>query len=170
MSLFCRMLGHAALPAHHHNRGIQFGLCARCGDDLIRKPGEEDWEPVPAGARVVWRTERYAADSAAVAERMAIGPIPRRHHPRHLPRERMRNAPRPSEHRITGRTVLFSLSAKLLLAELVDRFFGPTDKIAPILYLPSPRAAPRYRGRSPRASWPEHSASLQRPSDRLEIW
>lgn len=174
MALLCRLLGHTALDTHHHNQGLDFALCARCGVDLIRGGGADDWDELPRGTRVVWRTSRQGTDAAAVAARMARGPVPRRHRPRHRPLDQGRGAglrpPRP--HRMRGRTVLLTLCGKFVLAGIADRFTrAPADDDeGAVIYLPAPRAAVRFRGRSPRAWWSAQSASPPRPSDRREIW
>ena len=47
-ALRCRLLGHAAMPTHYRNGETEFSLCIRCGDDLLRAAGADDWQEIPA--------------------------------------------------------------------------------------------------------------------------
>jgi hypothetical protein len=93
MTLLCSVAGHAAQTIHHHNQGLDFTLCHRCGCDLVRAEAG-DWTEVPSGFRVVWREFGRAGDAASVAARMGrTAPPPRRRDPRNA-RPRPRRDPR----------------------------------------------------------------------------
>ncbi|MBQ1499551.1 MAG: hypothetical protein IIZ38_14660 [Sphingomonas sp.] len=82
MRIRCSVMGHAAGTTHHHNQGLDFAVCHRCGRDLVRPAGGE-WSEVPDGFQIVWREFGRASDAASVAERMTrITPPPRRRAPR----------------------------------------------------------------------------------------
>lgn len=98
MSLICSVMGHTAQSVHHHNQGLDFALCHKCGCDLVRAE-DGDWTEVPKGFRVVWREFGREADAGAVAARMQRhAPAPRRREPRGAPpkqrRDRRGPAPR----------------------------------------------------------------------------
>lgn len=79
MTMLCTVAGHVAQTTHHHNQGLDFCACHRCGCDLIRAGHDEDWTEVPKGFRVVWREFGRSGDAASVAQRMArMAPPPRR--------------------------------------------------------------------------------------------
>jgi hypothetical protein len=97
MGILCRLGQHRAAPFVRANGGASFGRCRDCGCDLIL--ADSGWRPVPAGYRIVWRSEPPArvADPAqlkltlpeppglpARALRIArpAGPLPRRRAPR----------------------------------------------------------------------------------------
>ena len=93
MTLICSVAGHVAESTYHHNQGVDFCACHRCGCDLIRAAGDSEWTEVPKGFRVVWREFGRAGDAASVAARMAgMAPPPRRREPRNArpkpPRDR----------------------------------------------------------------------------------
>jgi hypothetical protein len=54
MSILCFIQGHFPSDEQVWNRGYSFARCRRCSCDMIRS--DADWEVVPAGHRVVWRT------------------------------------------------------------------------------------------------------------------
>lgn len=54
MSMLCFIQGHAPSEEQVWNRGYSFSKCRRCRCDMIRSDG--DWETVPRGHRVVWRS------------------------------------------------------------------------------------------------------------------
>jgi hypothetical protein len=84
MTLLCTVAGHVAETTRHHNQGLDFCACHRCGCDLIRAEADGEWTEVPKGFRVVWREFGRAGDAASVASRMAeMAPAaPRRREPR----------------------------------------------------------------------------------------
>jgi hypothetical protein len=51
-SLICSFKGHHPGERIFHNRGHGFGLCARCGVDLVEIKGA--WRTPPKGMRIVW--------------------------------------------------------------------------------------------------------------------
>lgn len=90
MPAMCALAGHA-VRSHHHQHGIDFALCRRCGREVIRA-GEGAWKASPAGFHTVWREFGRAADAAWVVARMARGaPVPRRREPRYAPPESPRD-------------------------------------------------------------------------------
>ena len=110
MTLVCSVAGHVANSTHHHNQGLDFCLCHRCGCDLIRAEREAEWTEVPKGFRVVWREFGRAGDAASVATRMAGMAPPRRRDPRGgrpKPRRDRRGKP------LTGVTSVFGTLASL---------------------------------------------------------
>lgn len=145
----CRLLGHAAMPTHYRNGETEFALCVRCGDDLLRAIGAEDWTAVPAGQKVVWRRRASGADSAAVAERMTLAPAPRRHRPRNGSLAEPRR-----DRRSAGMGMLIGLTGRFVLASLSDRLRRPARPVPPpVRLLPAPgraTAASRSRGQSRR--------------------
>lgn len=54
MKLSCVIQGHRPSADEVWNRGYSFTRCDRCECDLIRSDSE--WEPVPRGHRVVWKS------------------------------------------------------------------------------------------------------------------
>jgi hypothetical protein len=54
MNLSCLIQGHSPAAEEVWNRGYSFTRCARCDCDLIRS--DADWETVPSGHRVVWKS------------------------------------------------------------------------------------------------------------------
>ncbi|MCW3836691.1 hypothetical protein ACFQ1E_12565 [Sphingomonas canadensis] len=79
MTLLCSVAGHTAETTHHHNQGLDFTRCHRCGCDLIRPEADGEWTEVPKGFRVVWREFGRTGDAASVAARMGrMAPPPRR--------------------------------------------------------------------------------------------
>lgn len=79
MSLLCSVTGHSADTVHHHNQGLDFTTCHRCGCDLIRNGAASEWTQVPKGFRVVWREFGREGDAASVMTRMQrMTPPPRR--------------------------------------------------------------------------------------------
>ena len=59
MNIFCAIGGHQPLEAEVYNGGFHFSACRRCGRDLIRSP-RADWQDVPAGHRVAWKSGRHS--------------------------------------------------------------------------------------------------------------
>ena len=112
MTLLCSVAGHFAQTTHHHNQGLDFCICHRCGCDLIRAERAGEWTEVPKGFRVVWREFGRAGDAASVAARMGglLPPAPRRREPRNArpkpPRDR-RGKP------VRGATAMFGTLANL---------------------------------------------------------
>jgi hypothetical protein len=62
MSLLCFIQGHAPAADEIWNRGYSFTRCARCECDLIRS--DADWEPVPRGHKVVWKSGAHCHSRA----------------------------------------------------------------------------------------------------------
>ncbi|HEX8668192.1 MAG TPA: hypothetical protein VF727_07450 [Allosphingosinicella sp.] len=58
MSILCALAGHRAGDEGTYNSGYRFSSCRRCGRDMIRCG--DDWEPIPAGHRVVWKAGRHS--------------------------------------------------------------------------------------------------------------
>jgi len=67
-SLWCAIVGHRVEHEPVWNQGFYFARCTRCGEDVIRVPGEK-WH-IPRNARVVWRSK---AAQAAYKKRFAQG-------------------------------------------------------------------------------------------------
>jgi hypothetical protein len=111
MTLLCSVAGHLAETTHHHNQGLDFCACHRCGCDLIRPDGDAEWTEVPKGFRVVWREFGRAGDAASVAARMGgMVPPPRRREPRNArPKPKRDRRGRP----LTGATSMFGTLASL---------------------------------------------------------
>lgn len=159
MSMICRLLGHAARPAHHHNQGLDFSICARCAIDLIRESGEEEWRLLPRGTRVVWRGGTMASSAAEVASRIHGAPPPRRHPLRMRPA--ILPAPgRYRDRRISSQAQLVRLCGRLMLSGIADywteRWHRPAG-MAPaghhVIYLPAPpRARAKRRTAASRTS------------------
>lgn len=149
-SLRCRLLEHAAMPGRLRDGGREFAMCVRCGTDLERAVGSEEWAEVPAGEAIDWRRRDVGYTASAVAARMQTPPAPRRREPRNPAAERVRGQRRARPHRsalleLTGRFVLDSIAYRL------RRPAGPTTSQATQLTAPWPaRAASRSRGRSRR--------------------
>jgi len=151
-TLRCHLLGHAAMPTHYRNGETEFSLCIRCGDDLLRPIGAEEWQEVPAGQKVVWRRRDHGASAAAVAERMRLSPAPRRHRPRDgSPMEAGQRRARPQR---AGATLLLGLTGRFVMASVFDSLRRPARPApAPVRLLPAPgrlTAIPRSRGQSRR--------------------
>lgn len=62
MSLLCFIQGHAPGADEIWNRGYSFTRCARCDCDLIRS--DADWETVPRGHKVVWKSGAHCHSRA----------------------------------------------------------------------------------------------------------
>lgn len=124
MSMFCTIAGHTAGTIHHHNQGLDFAICHRCGCDMIRAE-DSDWTEVPKGFRVVWREFGRAGDAASVAARMQrMAPPPRRRDPRGA-RPKPRRDPRGKP--LKGAASMVSALAGLrTLIEGDDNADGPT--------------------------------------------
>jgi hypothetical protein len=151
-ALRCHLLGHAAMPTHYRNGETEFSLCIRCGDDLLRPIGAEEWEEVPAGQKVVWRRRATGASATAVAERMRLAPAPRRHRPRDgSATESGQRRARP--HR-AGVTMLLGLTGRFVMASIFDGLRRPARPVSPpVRLLPAPgrlTTASRSRGQSRR--------------------
>lgn len=137
-ALRCRLLGHAAMTTHHRSGESEFSLCIRCGDDLLRAIGAEEWEEVPAGHKVVWHRRDQSGSAAAVAERMIQPPAPRRHRPRNQAPVETRGQRRPRPHR-TGVTMLLGLTGRFVMASLFDHLRRPARPVPPPMrLLPAP--------------------------------
>ena len=54
MNILCTLYAHYPQAQEIWNQGYFFSRCERCGEDLVRTDG--DWEPVPNGHRVVWKS------------------------------------------------------------------------------------------------------------------
>ncbi|MEN2712761.1 hypothetical protein ACQKOH_03060 [Sphingomonas sp. NPDC092331] len=154
-ALRCRLLGHAAMPTHYRSGEREFSLCIRCGDDLLRATGAEEWEEIPAGQKVVWRRRDRGGSAAAVAERMALPPAPRRHRPRNAAPVETRGQRRARPRR-AGMTMLLGLTGRFVMASIFDRLRRPArPALPPMPLLPAPgriTAASRSRGQS-RRGW-----------------
>lgn len=153
-SLRCRLLGHAAMPTHYRNGETEFALCVRCGDDLLRASGDEEWAQVPAGHKVVWRRRNNGRDAMAVAERMRLPTPPRRHRPRNPAPAEARGQRRARPHRADTLALLFGLTSRFVMASLFDRLRRPARPVPPpVRYLPAPgriTAVSRSRARARR--------------------
>ena len=125
MTLLCSVAGHVAQTTHHHNQGLDFCLCHRCGCDLIRPEADGEWTEVPKGFRVVWREFGRAGDAASVAARMGrmSAPTPRRRDPRNA-RPKPRRDPR-------GRPFKGAASMLGMLAGLRTLIEGDENKDVP---------------------------------------
>lgn len=152
-TLRCRLLGHAAMPTHYRSGEAEFSLCLRCGDDLLRAIGAEDWEEVPAGQKVVWRRRAAGASAAAVAERMTLPAAPLRHRPRNPPAAAIRGSRRTRPRR-AGVAMLIGLTGRFVMASIFDGLRCPAPPAPqPVRLLPAPgrlTAASRSRGQSRR--------------------
>ena len=56
MKIVCTLAGHSADQHLAYNSGFHFSRCRRCRRDMIRSSG--DWEAVPDGHRVAWKSGR----------------------------------------------------------------------------------------------------------------
>jgi len=54
MSILCFIQGHSPSDEQVWNRGYSFARCRRCSCDMIRS--DADWDVVPRGHRVVWKS------------------------------------------------------------------------------------------------------------------
>ena len=54
MSLLCFIQGHSPSEEQIWNRGYSFSKCRRCRCDMVRS--DADWQVVPRGHRVVWKS------------------------------------------------------------------------------------------------------------------
>ena len=59
MNLFCAIGGHEPAETQIYKGGYHFTACRRCRCDLIRSP-KRDWQEVPAGHRVAWKSGRHS--------------------------------------------------------------------------------------------------------------
>lgn len=152
-ALRCRLLGHAAMPTHYRSGDNEFSLCIRCGDDLLRAIGAEEWQEVPAGQKVVWRRRDQGGSAAAVAERMALPPAPLRHRPRNPAPAATRGSRRTRPQR-AGAAMLLGLTGRFVMASIVDGLRRPARPAPqPVRLLPAPgrlTAASRSRVQSRR--------------------
>lgn len=152
-ALRCHLLGHAAMPTHFRNGETEFSLCIRCGDDLLRAIGAEEWQEVPAGQKVVWRRRDHGGSAAAVAERMTLPPAPRRHLPRNPAPVQTRGSRRARPQR-AGVGMLLGLTGRFVMASIFDGLRRPARPApAPVRLLPAPgrlTAVSRSRARSRR--------------------
>lgn len=152
-ALRCHLLGHAAMPTHYHNGETEFSICIRCGDDLLRAVGAEEWEEVPAGHKVSWRRRDHGGSAAAVAERMSLPPAPRRHRPRNAAPVEARGQRRARPQR-AGAAMLLGMTSRFVMASIFDTLRRPARPVpAPPRLLPAPgrlTAASRSRGQSRR--------------------
>lgn len=136
-SLRCRLLEHAAMPGRLRDGEHEFAMCVRCGADLQRLLGGEEWAEVPAGEAIDWRRRDVGSSASAVAARMQLPPAPRRHAPRNAisaeGRGQRRMRPR--------RSALLELTGQFVLDTIVDRIRRPA---------PAAREASRSLARSRR--------------------
>lgn len=58
MKIVCALAGHSADRQEAYNSGFHFSRCRRCRRDMIRSSG--DWEAVPDGHRVAWKSGRQS--------------------------------------------------------------------------------------------------------------
>jgi len=110
MTILCSVMNHVPSAKRHHNQGLEFSICHRCGCDMIRSEDAE-WTQVPAGFRVVWREFGRVGDASSVAQRMhRLAPPPRRREARNA-----RPAPRrdPRGRPLAGATSMVSVLSKL---------------------------------------------------------
>jgi hypothetical protein len=62
MNILCTLYAHYPQAQETWNRGYFFSRCERCGADLVRSDG--DWEKVPHGHRVVWKSGEHHHSTA----------------------------------------------------------------------------------------------------------
>jgi len=145
-SLRCRLLEHAAMPGRLRDGGREFAMCVRCGSDLERAIGSEEWAEVPAGEAIDWQRRDVGYTASAVAARMQAPPAPRRREPRSPAPERARGQRRARPHR----SALLELTGRFVLDSIAHRLRRPAEP-ATQLTAPWPaRAASRSRVRSRR--------------------
>lgn len=123
MTLFCSVMNHVPAARRHHNQGLEFSMCHRCGCDLIRIEEAGEWTQVPQGFRVVWREFGRSGDASDVAQRMQrLAPPPRRREARNA-----RPAPRrdPRGRPLSGATSMVAMLARL--GKLVSGDEGETS-------------------------------------------
>ncbi|HEY5722602.1 MAG TPA: hypothetical protein VIT45_09800 [Allosphingosinicella sp.] len=58
MKIVCLVAGHSSDRNEAYNGGFHFSRCSRCRCDMIRSSG--DWEAVPEGHRVAWKSGRQS--------------------------------------------------------------------------------------------------------------
>ncbi|MDT8758366.1 hypothetical protein MZO42_06630 [Sphingomonas psychrotolerans] len=111
MTILCSVMKHVPSAKRHHNQGLEFSICHRCGCDMIRLAEAEEWTQVPEGFRVVWREFGREGAASDVAQRMhRLAPPARRREPRNA-----RPAPRrdPRGRPLAGATSMVSVLGKL---------------------------------------------------------
>lgn len=149
-SLRCRLLEHAAMPTRLRNGDSEFAMCVRCGIDLQRSLGSEEWTEVPIGEEVEWRRRDLGYGASAVAARMELAPGPRRHRPRNEAPAKIRGQRRARPRR----SALIELTGRFVLDSIFDRLRRPVRPATPDApQLPAPwpaRAVSRSRGQSRR--------------------
>jgi hypothetical protein len=69
----CALFGHRAQHEPVWNQGFYFATCCRCGEDIVRIPGER-WHR-PRRARVIWSATPPASVQQAALERRRWGPL-----------------------------------------------------------------------------------------------
>lgn len=117
-SLRCRLLEHAAMPGRLRDGDHEFAMCVRCGADLQRVIGSEEWAEVPAGEAIDWRRRDVGSSAAAVAARMQLSPAaPRRRAPRNAAPVEVRGQRRARPRR----SALLELTGQFVLDGLVER-------------------------------------------------
>ncbi|TGX56149.1 hypothetical protein E5A73_03360 [Sphingomonas gei] len=137
MTILCSVMNHVPSAKRHHNQGLEFSICHRCGCDMIRSD-DGDWAQVPAGFRVVWREFGRAGDAASVAQRMhRLAPPPRREARNARPAARRDPRGRP----LAGATSMASALAKLgrLVAGDEGEKAGNEKKGQYVICLPGPQ-------------------------------
>jgi hypothetical protein len=70
MGILCRLGQHRPAPQVRANGGASFGRCLACGRGLILT--QSGWRPVPAGYRIVWRSEPPARAADPAQLRLAL--------------------------------------------------------------------------------------------------
>jgi hypothetical protein len=120
-SLRCRLLEHAAMPGRLRDGDCEFALCVRCGTDLQRIIGSEDWAEVPAGEAIDWHCD-VGYGASAVAARMQMPPAPRRRAPRNTAPAEARGQRRARPHR----SALIELTGRFVLDSIVEHFRRPS--------------------------------------------
>lgn len=114
------------MPGRLRDGAREFALCVRCGADLHRAIGSEEWAEMPTGEAIDWHCD-VGATASAVAARMQTPPSPRRRAPRTSALAETRGQRRARPHR----SALIELTGRFVLDSLVARLCRPSDQTAP---------------------------------------
>jgi hypothetical protein len=135
MTILCSVMNHVPSGKRHHNQGLEFSICHRCGCDMIRSEDAE-WTRVPQGFRVIWREFGRTGDASSVAQRMhRLAPPPRRaaRNGRPAPRRDPRGRP------LAGAASMVSMLTKLGKLVSGDDSEMPMEKSGQyVICLPGP--------------------------------
>jgi len=134
------------MPGRLREGDGEFAMCMRCGKDLWRETGTEEWNEVPAGEEVDWRRRDLGYNASAVAARMTMPPAPRRHGPRNPAPVQARGQRRARPHR----SALIELTGRFVLDSIFERLHRPAHPAAAQSPQLPARAASRFRARSRR--------------------